>query len=169
MYGVRGLSHSVLHILEFLSTLRCTVTTSLSRQPSRRYREESGTRNRASAGLRKNPLGVSSRLNARVQSGEVTWSWHMATGGWAKWYLEAGEWQKSQAYIIPWEDFFSENISKVTLWVLLPEEVLVIRIRVQKQEKEDICLFPLNRSLSWLLASQFVQHFCTTRVKSVLS
>lgn len=99
---------------------------------------------------RKNPLEVSSRLNARLQGGEVTWSWHMATGGWAKWYLGAGEWQKSKAYIIPQKDSFLRISQKRCYDFLLQKLCWLIGIRAQKQGKEVICLFQWNRSLSWL-------------------
>lgn len=93
----------------------------------------------------------------------------VAAGDWTKRYLEPGEWQKSQAYIILQKDSFLRGLQKRRYEWFLRKMFWLIRIRVQKQEKEDTRLSPLNRSLPWLLAIQFVQHFCTTRVKSLLS
>ena len=69
---VRGGSHNILHIFEFLSTLRCTTTTqSISRQPGGKWKNQR-LGHRESAWLRESPWSISSWSNAKLQiRGEV--------------------------------------------------------------------------------------------------
>ena len=52
----------------------------------------------------------------------------------------------------------SENISKETFWLISPESILVNQ-RVQKHEREGVCLFPEDRTLSLLLQASLYDIF----------
>lgn len=54
---VRSWSHNILHIFDFLSTLRCTPTTqSISRQPARKQMEESEARSQGKRQAKGEPM-----------------------------------------------------------------------------------------------------------------